>query len=188
MGLLRNKLNKHLASYSFSKQELEKEQQSLVKAKETVENTLTAQKIVQEVSSKIQDQASQQIASIVSRCLKAVFGESAYTFKIRYEQKRGKTEANLVFVKDGQEIDPIDASGGGVVDVASFALRLSALILTRPHKRRLLIADEPFKHLSKNHIPAVREMLQSLSEELGLQILMVTHNPRLEIGKVINLE
>jgi len=85
------------------------------------------------------------------------------------------------------EVDPLSASGGGVVDVAAFALRLSCLCLSKPKRRHLLVLDEPFKFVSEEYRHRIRGMMEKLSEEMGVQIIMVTHIKELETGKVIRL-
>ena len=144
---------------------------------------LEAQKIVQALAESIQQEAHGRIAGVVSRCLAAVF-EDPYEFRIVFEQTRGRTEARLVFVRDGVEVNPIDSSGGGVVDVAAFALRLSCLMLSRPARRRVVVMDEPFRFVSKAYRPAVALLLEQLSKELSVQFIVVTHFPELAIGKV----
>lgn len=145
-----------------------------------------AQVFTQQIAQEIQQKAHARIAAVVSQCLEAVFDEP-YTFKINFEQKRGRTEATLVFERDGMEVDPLTASGGGVVDVAAFALRLSCLMLSRPPVRRMVVLDEPFKFVSEEYRGKVREMLEQLSKELNIQIIMVTHIPELETGTIIRL-
>lgn len=124
----------------------------------------------------------------MTRCLAAVF-DDPYEFRIVFEQKRGKTDARLTFVRNGEEVDPEDGCGGGVLDVAAFALRLGCLLTRRPRRRRVLILDEPFKHLSerKNYRERVRDLLLTVSEELNVQFVMVTHDPIFSVGKVIEI-
>lgn len=146
-----------------------------------------AQQYVQAVAETIQEEAHDRIAGVVTRCLAAVF-EEPYQFKIKFERIRGRTEARLLFVRDGMEINPIDASGGGVIDVAAFALRVSCLMLARPAVRRVCVLDEPFKFVSADRRPAVRAVLEGLCRDLGIQFIMVTHMPELQCGKIIELE
>lgn len=159
---------------------------SLGWAEEEVTNVEQAQALVQTVAQQIQQQVHRHIASVVSRCLEAVFDEP-YEFQIIFEQRRGRTEAELVFVRDGLTIDPMLASGGGVVDVASFALRLACLLLTRPPLQRVLVLDEPFKFVSAEYRDRLRMLLEMLAKEMQVQIIMVTHIPELRVGKVVEL-
>ena len=145
-----------------------------------------AHEIIQKSAQLTQQEVHSQIASVVSRCLELVF-DDPYEFVIKFNRKRGQTEAELVFVRDGVEIDPMTASGGGVVDVAAFALRLVSISMNYFGKRRVLVMDEPFKFLSREFHVRAREMLELLSEELGVQIIMVTHIAELKTGKVVTL-
>ena len=145
-----------------------------------------ARHLIQQVGQAVQQEAHDRLAGVVSRCLEAVFDEP-YTFKIVFDRKRNQTEARLVFVRDGMEVSPLDAAGGGVVDVAAFALRLSCLMLKRPQPRRLLVLDEPFRFVSESYRPRIKAVVENLAEKMGIQILLVTHAPELVAGKVIEL-
>lgn len=184
----RKKFDRLLTRYQYQKQTVKDEKKSLIEAQSHLENILTAQKIVQEAAEAIQASAHSQVASLVSRCLETVFGEDAYKFQINFLQKRGKTEAELVLVRNGKEIDPIEAAGGGICDIVAFALRLTCLVLSRPRKRKILILDEPFRFVSQQYRPAVRELLLSLARDFKIQMLIVTHNQEFRIGKVVEVE
>ena len=54
-------------------------------------------------------------------------------------------------------------------------------------KRRLLILDEPFSHLSAGYCPRMRALINKLAEELDVQFAMVTHQEELKTGTVIEL-
>lgn len=187
LSLWRKRLNSLKAASDLAIHQVKEEEVALENARQREVDVLQAQGIVQQIAEQVQEKAHRQIASVVTRCLKTVFGEDTYDFKIVFEKKRGKTEARLTFIREGQEIDPTEAAGGGVVDVTSFALRLSVLLLTQPPLRRLLVLDEPMKMVSAEYIPAVRGLLLALSQELGIQMIIVTHNKALKIGKVVEL-
>ncbi len=74
-----------------------------------------------------------------------------------------------------------------MIDVAAFALRVSCLMLHRPRLNRVVIIDEPFRFVSVQYQDNVREMLEGLSKDLGIQIVFVTHNENLVTGKTIEL-
>lgn len=146
-----------------------------------------AQEILQDLAQQIQQRAHHKISEIVTKALQTVF-EDPYEFKIEFTKKRGKTEAEIKFVRDGQEIDPMTASGGGVVDVTAFALRLACLCLSRPRARLLVVLDEPFKFVSVDLLPRIRYLLKMLTEETDAQFIIITHLPELACGKVYKLE
>lgn len=185
---LRKRLNDKLATLDHAKRRLSEEKDAVTKGKRDLKAATKGQEIIQHVAQQIQQKAHAKIASVVSDCLKAVFDEP-YRFKINFERKRGRTEARLTFERAGHELNPASGAGGGVIDVAAFALRLACLMLARPARRRLLVLDEPFKNV---HSPIYRErvrlMLETLSEKMGVQIVMSTGIEEFQIGKVVVVE
>jgi ABC-type dipeptide/oligopeptide/nickel transport system ATPase subunit len=184
---LRKKVDRLLIEHQAARLRHKQEKQALCAATAHLVATKAATMVAQAVAKAVQEQAHAQVADIVSRSLKAVFGPDAYRFKIIFEKKRGRTEATLVFDREGMVVDPMTASGGGVIDVAGFALRVSCLLLSRPPLRRLLVLDEPLRFLSEQYQPRARELIESLAKELGVQFLIVTHNKQLTCGKVVEL-
>lgn len=148
---------------------------------------LEAQAVVQGLAQGIQQKVHKQIANIVTKCLRTVGWD--YDFAINFERKRGKTEARLVFLRRGHEVKPTDASGGGPLDVAAFALRVACLMLILPKRRRVLVLDEPFKNVhGKKYQQNMAKVVETLSSDLDIQFIVVTGCDWLKIGKVINLE
>jgi DNA repair exonuclease SbcCD ATPase subunit len=132
-----------------------------------------AQAFIQLVAKETQEQLKFHVVDVVQLALDTCFpGE--YLFDVLFEIKRGRTEAQLVFKKNDIEVDPMEASGGGVVDLAAFALRISAWSLG--HTDNVLIFDEPFRFLSRDLQPRAGEIMKKLSKHLGLQMILVTHN------------
>lgn len=155
-------------------------------AKQKALTILDCQDLAQKVAQGIQQHTHSLVAQVVTKCLETIF-EEPYEFNIIFERKRGKTEAKLIFERDGMEIDPMTSSGGGVLDVAAFALRLSAIILTKPHTRKIIIMDEPFRFLSESYREKIKNLLQELSIQYDFQFIMVTHIKELICGKNIAL-
>ena len=183
---IEKRVGRAMLEYQASVKILQSEKEGLARAVERVTAVEEAQELAQTVAQEVQQQAHSQIAGVVSRCIEAVFG-NRYTFQIIFERKRGKTEAELLFFQNGEPMTPMEASGGGIIDIAAFALRLACLNLSRPEKRLTMILDEPFKFVSKIYRPRVRELLETLSEEMSVQIIMVTHEEEYIVGKVIEL-
>jgi DNA repair exonuclease SbcCD ATPase subunit len=135
-----------------------------------------ARAVLRTVAKQTQEQLRYHITEIVSLALEAVFDEP-YDFQVVFEERRGKTECDLVFLLDGEPIHPMSASGGGPIDVAAFALRIALWTLARPRPRPILVLDEPFRFLSIDLQPKASEMLAEVSHKLGLQVLVITHSP-----------
>lgn len=171
--------------YAKTRQRESKEKARLETELEHVEE---ARGIVQAVSQAIQQIVHDRVAKIVTDCLEAVF-DDPYEFRIIFDRKRGKTEARIIFCRDGVELDdPLNQVGGGIIDVAAFALRLACLMISRPARRRLLILDEPMKYVrGEVYRRRVAEMLQRLSKELEVQILLNTDVPTFRLGTVVEM-
>lgn len=177
------------SKYLYCKERVKEEKAALAQATQELDNAEKALSIVQLVAQQVQESAHQQISSVVSRCIQAVFPDRGYEFKIKFERKRGKTEARLMFVREGLELEnPLGEAGGGVVEVTALALRLACLVLSRPKKQMLLVLDEPFKNVNgEEYQERVGELLLTLSKEFGVQMLIVSDDDWLKIGKVIEL-
>jgi DNA repair exonuclease SbcCD ATPase subunit len=135
-----------------------------------------AKQTLQVIGTDCQEQCQRQIGYVVTRCLKAVFGDKAMEFVLVFEQKRGQTEVRGVYKDaEGHELDPVNSCGGGVLDVASFGLRLACLMLSRPRPAKVLVLDEPFRFLSANYRDPMRSLLAELADEFGIQIVLITH-------------
>ena len=141
-----------------------------------------AQAFLQKVAQDTQSQLKFQIEDIVNLALETCF-PNEYEFQLQFNIARGKTDAELVFLsqKTGRPIDPMNASGGGVVDLTCFALRIASYALEQGVDN-VIILDEPFRFISRDLQARAGEILKSLSTKLGLQIVMVTH-----IGQMIDV-
>ena len=155
---------------------VESSKSSIDDLRERYEAALAAKEIVQQISMECQEACQKRIGYVVTRCLQAVFGDQALKFLLVFEQKRGQTEVRGVLVDaEGHELDPLQSCGGGILDVAAFGLRLACLMLQRPQPARVLVLDEPFRFVSSHYRSNVRALLSELSQEMGVQIIMVTH-------------
>ena len=185
---IQHAIDMHKLDYSSTKIQLVNEKRRLKEAQAYLEAVEEARKICQDVAQTIQRQAHHQIEKIVSLCLQTIFGDD-YSFGILFVKKRGRTEAQLNLKYKNNVIEnPLEASSGGVLDLAGFGLRLACLMLEKPQYRKLLVLDEPFKNLhGLEYRERVRTLLEKLSKEFKVQIIIVTGIPDFEIGKVISL-
>lgn len=156
----------------YAKSKLFDTQKQLEKAEQDYQNAMEARFIINYVAKYTQQQLEMRITNIVSMALAAVFPDP-YQFKLVFNERRNQTEADLLLVRDGEELSPVEGAGGGVLDVVSFALRIAVLLMS--NHRRIIILDEPFRHLSADLQPKASEMMKMLSDKLGIQFIMVSH-------------
>jgi len=139
-----------------------------------------AKEIIRVVGLKTQEQLQFHISDIVSLAMDSVFAEP-YKMKVEFVQRRNKTECDLFFERDGMLVDPISATGGGAVDVASFALRIASWSMSSPRTQNTIILDEPLRYLSADNQERASAMIKELSKRLGIQFIIVTHSETLSI-------
>lgn len=144
----------------------------LAKHEKTMLATERARVILQQVAANMQKSLEFHIANVVTMALASVF-DDPYEFKVQFETRRNQTEVDFFFLRNGNEIDPIDNSGCGAIDVAALALRMAVWNIS--NSRALLILDEPMKFLSRDMQSRCSALLSDLSKQLDIQLLMVTH-------------
>lgn len=131
--------------------------------------------VIRTIAQQTQEQLQWYISDMVSAAIESIFPEDDYEFKLEFVQRRGRTEADLFLAdKNGNRIKPSDADGGGLVNIVAFALRVALWSLSKS-SRPIMILDEPmnFLHSREAHVK-VAELLKTISEQLQLQIIMVT--------------
>lgn len=117
----------------------------------------------------------ERLEHLVSRGLQIVFENESYIFKIASRSLRNEVSFSFLLSREGVETDIFDATGGGVIDIVSILLRIFVLFYFRSDVRRLLVLDEPFKHLSAEYQDGVAKLLEHLSEQTGIQMIIVSH-------------
>ena len=129
------------------------------------------QVVVQQAAQRTQDKIKSRFETIVQSCIDVVF-PSQYKFHFDFVPKRGKVECDIYLTNDtGNRMEPMSSNGGGLVDVISISLRVACLTLGTYDK--VLLLDEPFSHLRGAARAKLGEVLECLSNKIGLQIIMV---------------
>ncbi len=173
---LRNRLEQQKGQKSQIEQNIVSLTQSVKEKKRDLRKHEQAREVIREVGLKTQQQLSFHISDITSLALDAVFNDP-YKLITEFVERRNKTECDLLFERDGERFDPLTASGGGAVDVAAFALRVASWSMQRPKSRSTLILDEPLRFLSADHQEQASVMIKEISKKLGIQFIIITHEP-----------
>ena len=169
---IKDRLNKLTIKKLTDEELLNQRKQRLEEIRIETETLLKSQAVLQEVAKEVQSQLSLKIDSIVNMGLRALFGDE-YEFKLCYVSARGKTEVEFNLYQNGKLIDPMNQSGGGLVDLICFCLRVAVFTLTKTDN--VIVMDEGLKFLSKGFRNKAAELIHTLSERLGLQFIEVTH-------------
>jgi hypothetical protein len=113
--------------------------------REMIEAGKKSQVIFQEIAKQTQKNLESHISNLVSLALKAVSPEFP-NFIAEMVVRRNQLECDLYFEKYGNKVHPLNSSGGGPKDVASFALLVSYWSMGT--NRACLVLDEPFRNVS----------------------------------------
>lgn len=166
------------AEKALIEREIEECAQAIDQIKKNLDELKQEREILNVVMLSTQTKIKVFLEEVVTLALQTVFGGS-YSFQIEYNIKRNKSEATLSVIKDNEAYDPKDELGGGIVDVASFALRIALWALEGENSEPVFILDEPSRNISRDKVEAFGEMLRKLSDMFSIQIIQVSHDPAL---------
>jgi hypothetical protein len=124
----------------------------------------------------------QAVEQLQTEGLQTVFTDQDLKVKAQVEVQRGKVSVDLLTVQKlpgGGEVEGLsnDAFGGAVSTVQSVLLRL--IIILRRGLRPVLIMDETLPAFDANYVVNMGKFLSALCKRLGVDILLVAHNPAL---------
>jgi len=146
-------------------------------------------KLLQEFSEQLQTVVQDDVSSFVTEGLKSVFDRDK-KFKLRFGLYRNQVEVKMTLDASDTESLPLEgAQSGGVVDTASWLLRLWVVLRLSQlgYVDKVLLLDEPFTHLSPKYVVDVAYLMSSLSKRLGVQCLFITQNPTLAARSADNV-
>ena len=122
------------------------------------------------------------IESLQTEGVRAVFNDQDLTVRADVEVSRGKVNVSLVTSQRKENGDLIeglalDGFGGAVSTVQGILLRLA--ILFRRGLRPVLFLDETLPAFDDRYVHNMAAFLKTLCKRMGVDILLVTHNPAL---------
>jgi ABC-type thiamine transport system ATPase subunit len=140
-----------------------------------VVNLAAAEKVLADTIAHCSAQTKANIEAFISLSLQQIFGDPALKVELLQEVKRDRVETRII-INDGDGTGPpAKVAGGGVQNVLGFLLRF--LALRRMNLKPVLILDEAFRNVSANHLDTLCSFLKHLTEDHGLDILLVSHEP-----------
>ena len=117
---------------------------------------------------------AESFSQVVTEGLQAIFHDQDIGFDIVVGQKNGKVWIDFETVQDGVRGQALQSFGGGVSSVESLLLRL--LVLLKTGLAKYLILDESLAALSEEYVDEAGQFIRRMSEELGVNVLLITHN------------
>ncbi len=115
-----------------------------------------------------------KMAGLVTYGLNTIFEDQDLTFKPVLSKKNDRIYIELKTMNNGVESE-FGTYGGSVAVIESFLLRIICML--RMKLARVILLDETFGSISSEYIPNTSKFVSELSAKLGLDILLVTHQP-----------
>jgi len=123
----------------------------------------------------------QAVQRLLTEGLQAVFPDQNLAVVPKVELQRGKVAVDLVTtqIHGGTTIEGgcNEAFGGSVTTVQSVLLRI--FILLKRGLRPVLLMDETLPAFDSNYVHNIGSFLSLVSKQLGVDVLLVTHNQAL---------
>lgn len=161
---------------------------SLVSVKEEIDNLdksirvrTKAQTTLSHLMDKMVTKDMKEMDRLVTYGLKTVFPDRNIEFRSALKDSGKRVTIELKTLDNGTEID--DDAKGSVTVVESFILRV--LCILKLNKPRLLLLDETFSAVDSEYINNVGTLISQLAKKLGIDVLLVTHNPGVTDANVL---
>lgn len=153
---------------------LEKERDATVR---NIDARVEAINFIEGVASQERIAVKEKVEKLITDCLHEVYDDS-YSVEFDYGVKGNKTSVEISMVRkcaDGMVVKrQIDGFGGGVADTIALPLKLIVL-LNDGECDKVLVTDEPGKHLDTTRVEKFAKFVQTISHKLGVQIIMSSH-------------
>lgn len=169
---MKTKLSDLKADQRVAENKIIQIKETLKNLKEDKKHTEEARGIIQIVSEETLKNLEFHLSAIPTMALKAIDPDSP-TEVFEMITKRNQVEAAIYFDDNGNKDTPIDSSGGGLLGIAGFGNRITLWSLDK--NRSVFLLDEPFKDLSEDRHANASELLNRMTKELNIQIIMVSH-------------
>lgn len=158
-----------------------KTKEELMIAEEVYLDTEEAQFVIHTVAKQTHDKFKVNLSAPVTLALANIF-EDPYALDVSFAIKNNASACAIKFKRGESLLSPLDSSGYGAANIASFALRVALWGMAIPKSAPVLILDESFKELSANYHDMAGLMLKEISKDMGLQLILSTHSDTLREG------
>lgn len=140
-------------------------------------STLIRQLIDAEVSDGVK-----AVEKLQSEGLAEIFYDQSLSVRAEIEESRGKISVNFLTKEDrvdGSSVEGLSdqSFGGSVTTIQSILMRIT--VLFRRDMRPLLLLDETMAAVADKYVDRAAKFFSTLSERLGLDILMISHDDAL---------
>lgn len=171
----REKLKSNFSLLSSQLTQALKQIDEINEEKRLLENSLQALKDAKPILS----------ANSIEQCEKLANSALATIFETDAILKYSSEEGRFIIDEGDYSTDLKEGNGGGYLAVISLVFNL--FLLMKLKKRRFLCFDEQFTQISDEYFENFMSFLKVLSKDLDVDILLVTHDKRIEDDMIDHL-
>lgn len=171
----REKLKSNFSLLSSQLTQALKQIDEINEEKRLLENSLQALKDAKPILS----------ANSIEQCEKLANSALATIFETDATLKYSSEEGRFIIDEGDYSTDLKEGNGGGYLAVISLVFNL--FLLMKLKKRRFLCFDEQFTQISDEYFENFMSFLKVLSKDLDVDILLVTHDKRIEDDMIDHL-
>lgn len=177
-------------SIQTTEQTLAESQKQLAELATKIDVADKSKAVLESYAIEQQNDLQESVETLCTKGLQTVF-QQPLEFKLHFKIMRGQPEVNFTVISylddEPIEMDIPNSFGGGLAVVCSVLLRVIVLkyLVEQGKAAPVLILDEPLAALSPNYTADDAEslrtrmasFLRTVSDELKVQIVLVTHEP-----------
>lgn len=170
----RNYLQSDINELDEELHELEETIGDLKNDRDTLDRSI---EVIKELIENIFHEKVEQYKSLIQRGLDVIFDDRNYDFKVDVDNRGHQKTAKLLYREDDTEFVNLDDGSGAVRGVVDLLSRIFLIHITG--RRKFLILDESLSSIAEEYIGNVVDFLDTLSSEMGFDILAISHAKRL---------
>ncbi len=170
---MRQRINEALTNRRQLMSDLSDSTESLDQTEILIKENLEQREIAREAAGLVQDNLAAKLSGIVTKAISTVF-EEPIEFVVQFVERRGVSECDLSLKIGEDYYDILNEQGGGVADVCSMCLQMAFIMMSQVN--RVLVIDEPARHMDVVAQERFIAVLKQLCQELKFTIIMVTHS------------
>jgi len=163
--------------YKLLSEQIKESKELVTKYEKDIILSTKAVELLDMVQTITKDYTCNKFETLVTQMLQFIFESDEYEFKLEFGRRGNLQELKFYIKKPNIEeiFDPMDVSGGGVLNIISVALRIVLIEISTPRIHGPMIFDESFSNLSEEYLPNAARFLKDLTKKLNRQIILITH-------------
>lgn len=171
-------LSEKKTAIKLKQQEIEELESKISAGKELHSQLQEVLEVINTTGVVAQKQVKDIMEELVTDVIQSVFGPE-YKFVVDNTVRSNRPETFFYVEKNGLRHTIEDEHGGSLAVLIAFALRVIICVITEEDIRKTIILDEPLKDADKRKLVFLGEMIKQLTDSLGVQFIMVTHEEQL---------